>query len=130
MRLPAGNLAVRLGLLGSGILILVWLPVEDGSTNAAQAIGTAAGTLAALRVIPVGLRQTALGRLAAGLIAGLLASPTAAGLMVLKMGIHAHAISEYSLLDFQVVLGRTPVFALGGLLVAAGVHFILESHAA
>ena len=129
MRPPAGNLAIRLGLIGTGILILVWLPIEDAGTNAAQALGATASALAALRIFPEGARQTAAGRLIAGLAAGVFASPVAAGLMVLKMGIHAHAIADYSLLDFQLVLRRSPFYAAGGLIVAAGIHLLLKSHA-
>jgi hypothetical protein len=40
--------------------------------------------------------------------------------MVFKTGVHTHAVTDFTPAQINAVLTRTPVFALGGLLMGLG----------
>lgn len=109
--------------------ILFWLPVEDQTTFAAQMFGLLLAGLLGLRQ---GLRWggSTMPRAAlTGLAAGAAVGPLAAGLMIVKSGLHSHGLPDFSIEDISLALARTPVFALAGLLMAVGLQRVRQ-HAA
>jgi len=129
MTRTAPSLGIRLGLLATGIIILLWLPIEDQGTNGATALAVCAAVFASLRAgvrVPPGQRVLLVG---VGMAAGMAVAPLAAGLMVIKLGIHAHTIPDFFVDDFRLVLFRTPAFTIAGLFSGFGWYLLGNDHA-
>ena len=60
----------------------------------------------------------------AGAAAGALVGPMAAVLILLKIGLHAHPVPEFSSADAAAVLARVPIWAAAGGLLGAGAALV------
>ncbi len=123
LRRRAGALWLRWTALGTGMALLAWLPLEDVNPAWPLLLSGLACFLAAaalLRRAPAG-RRAAFGlQLLAGLLGGAAAPLGAVLLMVFKTGVHTHAVPDFTPAQISEVLTRTPIFALGGLLMGLG----------
>jgi hypothetical protein len=135
----------RLSALGLGILLLLWLPVEDLDERWVVAFGAAISALVAAFFLSKtvsskttsltgkdprshGLRQWMMGRpwlafALAGSLAGLAVPPLAALLMIFKMGLHGHPNPDFTPGQLLAIFYRTPVFILAGLFIGSGIGF-------
>jgi hypothetical protein len=107
-----------------GALLLIWLPFEDSNEQLATAFAAAicAGLAARLAVRwnspePASLRNY----IFLGTLAGLLVAPLTFLLMAIKTGLHGHLAPDFTGAQVIAVFLRTPVWALGGLLIGLGV---------
>jgi hypothetical protein len=120
------RLGLRISAFLLGIIVLIWLTIEDENTIGVVVISGAICIWAAFWVLvkPVeGGSQIILRHSLVGLGAGLAVSLLGILLMALKSGIHGHSSPDYSIAQMQEVLSRTPFFALSGFLVGLGSGF-------
>jgi hypothetical protein len=106
-----------------GALLLIWLPFEDSNEQLATlfAAGISAGLAAHLvirRKLP--LPASLLAYLLLGSFVGLAVSPLTFSLMAIKTGLHGHPAPDFTGTQLIAVFLRTPVWALGGLLIGLG----------
>ena len=106
-----------------GIVVLIWLPIEESSVLGVLLISTLIcswmGTWLLRRTANSNMKPI-LRYLIIGGCAGLLIPPMALLLMAMKSGIHGHGRPDYTFSQMQSVISRLPFFVAGGLLVAAG----------
>lgn len=62
----------------------------------------------------------------AGGIAGLLVSPLAVMMMLVKISIHSHGVPDFTTADLWAVLTRTPVWGLVGVLIGGASALLLS----
>lgn len=105
---------------------LFWLQLEDHQVLPVALLGTTGAMLLVYhwlrgRLQPQhhGLRPWAKAAVS-GALAGLLAAPATALLMVLKAGMHGHVFPDYPPGQILALLGLTPVWTLTGALAAVG----------
>jgi putative flippase GtrA len=121
MPTSSSPLWLRFLAIGVGILILLWLPIEDTSEIPAITIALIICGLLALRFLfgdqsqPSFIRMTFLSALA-----GIAIIPMSLFLIAFKSGIHSHDTPEFPVEQIMAVLQRTPYFAIGGLLIGLG----------
>ena len=114
---------MKLSGLLLGIVVLVWLPIEESSQVGVLVIAGLVCTWGAIWLLPrIGSsgKHTLLGHIVIGGGAGLLLVPLAILLMAIKTGIHGHGTPDYTVDQMQDVLSRMPFFVLGGVLLGAG----------
>lgn len=107
-----------------GLLILIWLSIEDrNELLVVLASGAVCAWIAArlLLIPPDSDRQLLIRHALAGIGAGALLVPIAILLMSIKNGIHSHITPDFSLDQMQSVLMRAPYFILSGFLIALGI---------
>jgi hypothetical protein len=131
MRLPTLTPAVRSGAVGYGLLVFLWLSPEDNHVWPVALLGAglavvAGGVFAANRFggrwIPA--RWILPGAALAGLVAGAGGALAAAGLMLLKSGLHSHLFPDYPLPMILAMLERAPAWGLAGLLASAALALL------
>jgi len=122
----------RFSVIFLGILILIWLPVEDRSTIGVLIFSIlicASGALAARDARP-GSRQgqgeqdasprprkSQFTVLSTSLIAGLGVTAVALLLMAIKTGLHGHGTPDYTPEQMVRVLSLTPLWVVVGLVI-------------
>jgi uncharacterized BrkB/YihY/UPF0761 family membrane protein len=106
-----------------GIVVLIWLPIEESSVLGVLLISTLIcswmGTWLLYRTSNSNMKPL-LRYLIIGSCVGLLIAPMALLLMAIKSGIHGHGRPDYTFSQMQSVISRIPFFVAGGLMVAAG----------
>jgi len=108
----------NLALLYGGITLL-WLQLEEDSVLPAVVLGLGAALLLAARFARPAPDRL-LPMMLTGAATGLLTAPLAAALMILKTGLHFHAVPDYPPAQILAVLGRAPLWALAGALAGIG----------
>ena len=114
---------MRLLALLLGIALLLWYPVEDVSQLGVVLFAVLISAWFALRVLlPVypGERYYLMRYLFVGALAGLAVTPLAITLMALKTGLHSHSVPDFTIKQMQVLLIRTPIWVMVGLLLGLG----------
>lgn len=117
---PKISLRWRALAILSGIMILFWLPFEETSPLGAVLLAVTIAVQWAGRRLSRGevhLRRYILD----GVLAGLLSVPCAWLLMLLKSGIHAHGVPDFSIQSYRAVLYLSPWLGVGGGLIAWGI---------
>jgi hypothetical protein len=117
------RLGLRISAFLLGIIVLIWLTIEDENTIGVVVISGAICIWAAFWVLvkPVeGGSQIILRHSLVGLGAGLAVSLLGILLMALKSGIHGHGTPDFTVSQIQQVLSNTPYFALSGFLIGFG----------
>ena len=115
----------RRGLwIGLGILLFFWIGYEDRNLVLPVLLG---GLIAFALALEFGTRFRRLAvenpsamrweAILIGFLAGTLAMPIAALSMLVKLSLHAHVPTDFSLGQVLAVLGRTPLWAGAGSLV-------------
>jgi hypothetical protein len=109
-----------------GAAWFVWIGVEDRGLFAVLLLSAASLSVLILAIQPkirTRLPRSGMARsatiLSVGLVAGLLVTPTAILLMAVKTSLHGHVPPDFNRADLLHVLGSTPAWALGSLLLAA-----------
>jgi len=121
LRRPAGHLWLRWAALGTGAALLAWLPLEDVNPAWPLLLSGLGCFLAAVALLHrAGGGAAPWPHLLAGLLGGAAVPLGAVLLMVFKTGVHTHAVTDFTPAQINAVLTRTPVFALGGLLMGLG----------
>lgn len=117
------DLGLRISAFALGIIVLVWLTIEDENTLWVVIISVAISLWAAAWVLVkplIGEKRIILRHSLVGIGVGLAMAPLAILLMALKTSIHGHASPDFTVPQMQEVLSRTPFFALSGFLVGIG----------
>jgi hypothetical protein len=113
---------LRLAALLLGVLLLLWLPVED--TGEIQVLVAAAAVSAWLAVrylvsLPAPVKNPAK-HILVGTLAGLAITPLALFLMAFKTGLHGHESPDFTSEQIYFVISRTPLWGFAGLLLGLG----------
>ena len=106
-----------------GIALLLWFPVEDVSQLSVVLFAALISAWLALRaLLPVqpGGRYYLVRHLLVGALAGLAVIPLALFFMALKTGLHGHSAPDFNTEQMQVLLFRTPIWIIVGLLLGLG----------
>ncbi len=112
---------LRFIAIGLGILILLWLPIEDTNEVTAIIIALLISGLFALRVILLRQKsQRVLSITLIGLLSGLSIIPLALFLFAFKTGLHSHGFPDYPADLILSMLRKIPLYALGGLCLGFG----------
>ncbi|MCK4977056.1 MAG: hypothetical protein KAS36_08995 [Anaerolineales bacterium] len=135
----------RISALIVGIAWLIWLSIEDLSERWVLIFSVTICVLLAVRFIiyysaqrsknedkyPQNKEQRSARRFLfyplVGVLTGLAVTPVAIFLMALKTGLHGHFAPEFTSAQVFIVLVRTPIWIVGGLLIGVGVELLLWS---
>lgn len=116
-----------------GIIILLWLPVEDVSERGPVLLSAALCAWWAARFLIYDHPKAKafwLRYLLCGALAGLATTPVALLLMIFKSGLHGHAAPDFTPAQMQSVIIRTPLWVGSGILLSFGValaRFVKEN---
>lgn len=106
-----------------GVLLLIWLPIEDVDTRYILPLAAGLGVLLAIKIITGLIDQPGLGHfLLIGTLSGLVIPLIAVFLIVFKGGLHAHGFLDFTLEQVLDVLREIPMWGLigaGGGLIGA-----------
>ena len=111
----------------TGLLALAWLGLEDRGVGAVALLAwmTCLSGLLTARARrglggtgprPMGLRWW----VPAGVAAGVGVAPLAVLLILIKVGLHAHPVPDFTTADVAAVLARMPVWVIAGGFLGAG----------
>lgn len=135
----------RISALIVGIAWLIWLSIEDLSERWVLLFSVTICVLLAVRFLiyysaqrsknedkyPQNREQRSARRFLfyplVGALTGLAVTPVAIFLMALKTGLHGHFAPEFTSAQVFIVLVRTPIWIVGGLLIGVGVELLLWS---
>ena len=135
----------RISVLIVGIAWLIWLSIEDLSERWVLLFSVTICVLLAVRFLiyysaqrsknedkyPQNREQRSARRFLfyplVGALTGLAVTPVAIFLMALKTGLHGHFAPEFTSAQVFIVLVRTPIWIVGGLLIGVGVELLLWS---
>jgi hypothetical protein len=121
---------VRLFAILLGIALFFWIPLEDSSENLAVLYAYFISTwlVGALLIrFKNPSRLTIINICFAGILTGATITPLIIFLMVLKTGIHAHLVPDYSFEQFISIINRTPIWFISGYLTGMGYGMIIKS---
>ncbi len=121
-----GGRLERLALLLTLGATLAWLTLEEKSRLGAAVFALPWGMLIGHR-LPLRIRRPLVNVVVRSMLAGALLGPLASLLMLLKVGLHAHAVPDYALVDVLAMLAWTPVGAAVGTLFGIGLGLIREA---
>lgn len=110
-----------------GILVLVWLPVEESSALGVLVIAGLLCTWGGIWLLfKTGSyrRHGIVRHVLIGGLAGFFVVPAAITLMAIKTGIHEHGTPDFTFEQMQAVFSRIPYFIFGGVLVGAGIGLL------
>jgi hypothetical protein len=117
----------RLLTIGYGVMVFFWLRIEDNSVLPAVIGGLGLSLLGAhlwltknLSGKILRLGYLVIGSVSFGVVCGLATSAVAAGLMLLKNGMHGHVFPDFPFGVIVEILQRAPVWALAGGLAGLG----------
>jgi hypothetical protein len=115
---------LRLLAILLGIILLVWVSIEDQSVTWAILFAAAICVLAAAELITSSpLPQRARGWLVyplAGVLGGAATAPIALLLMAIKTGIHGYAAPDYTPAQMSAVLAGFPIWVAAGAIIGLG----------
>jgi archaellum biogenesis protein FlaJ (TadC family) len=132
----------RIVLLVVGIAWLIWLSIEDLSERWVLLFSVTICVLMAIRFIiyysaqlPKNEKRYSQSKdqqsnkqflfyPIVGSLTGLAVTPVALFLMALKTGLHSHLAPEFTSSQVIIVLARTPIWIIGGLLIGVGMGLI------
>jgi hypothetical protein len=136
LSIPKTDSRVIFPMVGYGIILLVWLSMEDNGTVSVALLGTGAAVLyssswllkrSAGQVLP--LRVWLPGLILFGGTLGALSTLTTTLLMFFKTGWHGHGFPDYPPQMLLAMLQRLPVWTLAGALIGLAAALIKLSHA-
>ncbi len=116
----------RLLLLLTLAVTLAWLTVEEKSRLGSAIFALPWSVLITLRLHLRNARPI-VDALVRSSLAGALLGPLAALLMLLKIGLHAHALPDYEAADVLAMLAWTPLAAAAGALFGLGLGMIRKA---
>jgi hypothetical protein len=111
-------------------LSLVWLTLEESSRLGVMALALPWAILTARHAHRRYIRRPdALGLLAATSLGGALVAPLAVVLMSMKIALHVHPLPDFQADDAWAAIQWTPVGALAGFLLGAGLLLLRAGRA-
>ena len=131
MRLPQTNSRTIFLLLGYGLVLLLWLSLEDNGTLSVALLGTGAAALFTIiallnriggYVLPMRFWFT--GLIGLGAAIGALSTLTTTLLMFFKTSWHNHGFPDYPPAMMLAMLQRLPVWMLAGALIGLAIALI------
>lgn len=114
---------LRLAGLFIAVSLFIWIPFEDLGLQWVLILSAAICSWCAVRFLlnrVVSGWQVVLWHSLVGCLAGLAVAPLAALLMLLKSGLHGHAVPDFTVDQMQTVFGLVPYLSLSGLLIGLG----------
>ena len=118
---------LRISGLLLGIVVLVWLPVEESSELGVLVVAGLICTLLGLWLL-YKTESHAKHMVWRNVIIwggmGLLLAPLAIFLMAIKTGIHGHGTPDFTADQMQAFISRMPFFILGGILLGTGLGLL------
>lgn len=137
LRLPKPATKARFLLIGYGLILLVWLSLEDSSAVSVAILGAGTAIIYSSvwianrfgeQVLP--LKIWSIGLVLAGTIIGALSVLSTATLMFFKSSWHGHNFPDYPPQMIADMLLRTPIWALSGALLGLSCAIFLFLHLA
>ncbi len=123
---PGMRWAMRFAWVTAGVGWFFWFAYEDRGFVAVLLVAAAFAAALGLTVqsrLWAGWRRRRRAAVAwtalVGLGSGASVSLLAVLLMLVKVSLHDHPVPDFTLADLRAVLGRTPVWALGGTMIGA-----------
>ena len=116
----------RLAWAAAGLAWFFWLGLEDQGLGTVFAVAGLACLAIGIAVLRGGDRGPAWAVLV-GLLSGSAVPLIATLLMFLKVSLHGHPVPDFTLDDVRAALGRTPQWALAGLLAGAAAAILRAS---
>jgi len=127
LRIPTRSARLRLITLLYGVIVLLWLSVDDSSTTPVALIGSGLALIGMSLWVTgryggraVAGRAALLAAAGAGAATGLIAAIAVAALMLVKTGLHAYLFPDYPFGMMIEMLERAPLWALAGGLAGIG----------
>ena len=117
------RLRLKLGGVILGIVILIWLPIEESNKIFVLILSGLVCAWAGIWLIQgnhITKLRTIIKYILVGGGAGLMMGLVAILLMAIKTGIHGHGTPDYTPEQIIEILLRTPFFVLGGVLIGVG----------
>jgi hypothetical protein len=131
MRLPTRGKQFRNIALLYGVILFLWIPVEDFQTLPVVIFGTGLAQMLLLNWIlgrlggkTIPLRYLPIAAALVGAVAGLGAVIATVGLMFFKTSLHAHVFPDYLPTQMLAMLERAPLWTLAGVFVGVGVSML------
>lgn len=118
--------AVRLAWAVTGLAGFLWLGLEDQGLGTVFAVASLACSAIGLTVLRRRDRGPAWA-IVVGLLSGSAVPLAATLLMFLKVSLHGHPTPDFTLEDIRAALGRTPLWALAGLLAGTAATILRGS---
>lgn len=137
LSLPELGTKSRFAAAGYGLIILIWLSLEDNGVLPAVVLGSGLaifGSLFSLLYIFGGKvfssRQAFIGITVLGAIIGAFSAISTTFLMFFKSSWHAHQFLDYPPAMMGAMISRTPAWALAGLLIglSVGIFIVLKNN--
>ena len=113
-----------------GIALLFWFPLEDSSENPAILFAYFISTWLVSALLNRFKNQsliTIIIVIFAGILAGAIITPLILFLMVLKTGLHAHLVPDYTYEQFISIINRIPIWFFSGFLTGIGLGITMKS---
>jgi hypothetical protein len=114
---------LRIAGLILGILLLVWIPIEDTGESLVVGLAIIFCAWFAIRHLLLSVKDRLplwMHYLLTGLIAGLSITPVALLLIAFKSGIHGHEVPDFTPTQMARVVEMTPIFTAAGILTGLG----------
>ena len=121
---------LKLCALLLGIVILVWLPVEETTVTGVLVIsGLICAWIGVWLMVKTDSspKQVIIRHVLIGGGAGLLLAPLAILLMAIKTGIHGHGSPDFTIEQMESVFYQVPYYVLCGALIGAGAGLLRAS---
>jgi hypothetical protein len=131
MKLPTRGKQFRNIALLYGVIVFLWIPVEDFQTLPVVIFGTGLALMLLLgwilgrlggKTIPIGYLPIAAALV--GAVAGLGAVIATVGLMFFKTSLHAHVFPDYLPTQMLAMLERAPMWTIVGALIGLGLSLL------
>ena len=137
LRLPKPLTKARFLLIAYGLILLIWMSLEDSSTLSVAILGTGTSIIYSGAWIAnrfgareVSLKKISIGLILWGILLGALSSLMTMTLMFFKSSWHGHAFPDYPLAMIVDMLALMPIWMLsGGLLSLSSAIFLFLYHA-
>jgi hypothetical protein len=128
---PGPTRSLRLLAILFGIIVLVWVSLEDQSVTWVILFAAAICLLAAALSLASSPRSDAgkgwLVYLLAGLLGGAATPPVAVLLMAIKTGLHGHSVPDYTPAQIIAVLTSFPIWVGAGGVIGLGTGLWLKN---
>lgn len=136
LRLPKPLTKARFLLIGYGLILLIWMSLEDSSTLVVAILGTGASIIYSGAWIgsrfgerDLALKNVSIGLIVWGALLGIVSSLITALLMFFKSSWHGHIYPDYPLAMITDTLALMPIWAIsGGLLGLSFAIFLYLYH--
>lgn len=135
LRLPKPVTKARFLLIGYGLILLIWMSLEDSSTLSVAILGTGTAIIYSSAWIAnrfggqaLSLKVWSIGFIFFGTIIGALSALLTATLMFFKSSWHGHSFPDYPPQMIADMFLRLPIWALSGTLLGLSCAIFMFLH--